>query len=252
MTSPLPARRDPSTPNALRQGLDALAGIDPPYDVAAGAARLDARIAGAPAPVAATSTGSTKLLVVLAVVMLGAAIGWLLTDDGHEEQAFASPAARADAIPVQPTAPAATPPPPSPTQPDNADPPPAPERPAPRSESVDPPAVEVPKERTRRRRPRSEPESKPDEDPLMREMKLLNAARKHVAAGRYVAALSPISAANALESRRFGEEWRALEILALAGSGKLERARSLAEPYLRQHPSGRFNAKIERALESTG
>ena len=89
-----------------------------------------------------------------------------------------------------------------------------------------------------------------DPDPLLREMKLLNATRKHVAARRHGEALAAITRARALPKRRFGEEWEALEILALAGAGRLQRARALAEPYLARHRGGRFNASIERAVGS--
>lgn len=242
MTSPLPARRDPSTPEALRRGLDALSAIDAPYDVAAGAARFEARLSGAPAPVAATrGTGLAKVFVVVALVVLGAAAVMSLGRE-HNQPAEAKAVAAIDveAPPEhEPPQPVVTPTPPEvPAVPAAPDPP-----------SSEPPDEQPPEQVERRKpKPAAVPEEEPPEDPLMREMKLLNATRKHVAADRNADALTSIAEARELPTRRFDEEWQALEILALAGAGKVDRARALAEPYLARHEGGRFNASIEKAL----
>lgn len=242
MTSPLPARRDPSTPEALRRGLGALSAIEAPYDVAAGAARFEAKLSGSPAPVAATrATGLAKLFVAVALVVLGAAA--LVSLGGDRKQ----PAERKAVVAVEAEAPPGREPPKPVVTPT---PPEIPAVPA----ALDPPAMQPPEEKppeqVERRKPKPVPvpEEQPPEDPLMREMKLLNATRKHVAADRNADALTSIAEARELPTRRFDEEWQALEILALAGAGKLDRARALAEPYLARHEGGRFNASIEQAL----
>ena len=96
MKSPLPAREDPSTPAALREGLDALAGVEPPYDVAAGAARFEARLREPPLPSGATrSTASVKLVVVVvAIGILGAMVAGSLAGGSRSRIVGSAPRPR--------------------------------------------------------------------------------------------------------------------------------------------------------------
>ncbi len=260
MTSPLPARDDLSTSANLREGLDALAGLNPDYDVEAGLLRFEA----ASATGAAAAGGATLKLVLgsLLLVLATAVGGGLLLAGGNG-------AARSVAVAVAPVVD---------TQ--------SPGRPAEHSSRVpevgevsegsriaavpveakpsDQIKIEAPQvtplpavvasEPTPQRRPSGRvsraPVPKPEgPEPLLAEMQILNSTRKQVSSGHFTRALESIAAAHELEfPHHFGEEWEALEILALAGAGRLKDARKLATPYLSRHPRGRFNAPIERAL----
>ncbi len=272
MSAPLPARDDPSTPAMLRQGLDALVELNPSYDVDAGLARFE----GASAASAAPSTGAVVLKIVVGSFLLvlgGIALAVITGEpDAVDSPAVANVAPTTannpDAAELRGTDPRATNNPVP--QPHDADAQSS-EAPAmlastdPVTDPVTDPAQDTAQDRgvvamrSPQRRPRrgaqltpsptAAPEAPAQADPLLAEMQLLNATRKQVSAKRYRAALASVAAARELSvPRHFDEEWDALEILALAGSGHLEHAQRLATPYLERHARGRFNASIERAL----
>lgn len=311
--APPPARADPRAPAPLREGLDALAALDPEYDVTAGLGRFEATLAEQGGGPPGGGTPKRVAWVVAAVLVVGGAAAvarYSGTDAGEvsrtgeprsptrleaagerppDEPLEVSRVESSTAVPGPIRAPgrertskAAT----SSTAAMHA------MTPAAEPSAVEPFAAEPsaagkrddphPRKRAEGSRRGSTPGSRGSssgsaesgasaggspaggasagaspagassvgDDALAREMKLLNAARKHVAAGRHGAALGSIQVARrSIDPRHFDEEWDALEILALAGSGRLDRAERLASPFVVRHPQGRFNASIEQALE---
>lgn len=288
MTQVPPARADPEAPPALRDGLDALAGLDPQYDVAAGAARFEATLGKGPPPSGpGTASGSVSgtpglTLVIAAALVVGVGAAWWgLAGPGDGEDAAATAAADAPhpgprevVAETSQEAGEDVEPAPGPSEPDTIDSPAA-AQPRPVERSLDatkpPPVGDADSERAHRkgRTGRAAAPSAPASDPaksrtaaatgdqaddgdadrFVAEMKALNEARKHVKAGRGAAGLRAVSAARkAFPERRFDEEWQALEILSLAAAGRTADAQRLGDPYLHRHPGGRFNASIEHAI----
>lgn len=253
--------RPPTANDApLREGIDALRDLDPDYDVASGVARFEASLGATPRAPAAGSLRSLRIVTAL-VIIAGAVVGTaaVVASTGRDPEPIATRAVEAPtpvAAEVEPDARPA--PPPAPAEPVALAGTPSPAlADAPAVAPTGPePAPNPARGPTRpRTRPSATPPSNdaPDEsdadDSLAREMALLNAARKQVGAGEAGTALGSITTARAsFPALHFDEEWDALEILALAGAGRLDDARRLARPFLAGHTGGRFNASIERAI----
>jgi hypothetical protein len=257
--------RPPTANDApLREGIDALRDLDPDYDVASGAARFEASLGATPKAPSGGSLRSLRIVTALLIVAgtvagTAAVVAWM----GRDPEPIATRAVEAPTQPAAEVEPDARPaPPPAPVVPIAlaATPTPAPaEARALASTEPKPAPAPVRGESRPRTRPHPGAPATPAsddapagadvDDALAREMALLNAARKQVGAGEARTALGSITTARAsFPALRFDEEWDALEILALAGAGRLDDARRLARPFLAGHTGGRFNASIERAI----
>jgi hypothetical protein len=233
---------------ALRRGVDALLALEPDYDVDAGAQRFERGLGNGTAQ-APGLAARTRLVIVTAVVVLaGAAVVGM--------RAAEQPRTLAPVLASMPSAPSVEPALSAPID----------DRAVAIAEPVElpiavatAPLVAAPKSSKparARARAQTQPETvaaepaPTDDDTLVREMALLDTARKHLVAGKAEAARETIAVARTTLTRlRFDEEWEALEILALAGAGELGRAEARASAFLVAHPNGRFNASIERALD---
>ncbi len=239
---------DAAAPADLRRDLAALARQRVPYDVAAGAARLEAKLAQGAGSAGAWSGGKA---IGLGALLLGGAVAaallWPSPGPRPAEPAVVALAAPA-ATPEPPPAPVVATPPAAPRRPDTEtiEVPEAPEEPAAKP-TPEPPRL--PKARVRKAAPEQEaPSAPPPETDTLREARSLQAARALL--GRDPAGALARAEAGAREfvGGTFAQEWEGVAILALF---ELERpeAKARAREFLVRYPKGPYSVQVREASE---
>lgn len=246
MTDPQRLLDDPSTAASLRADLaQAKAASLAGFDVAAGAASLNAAIGAQTGAVATvgTAAGLSKGFIVAAVGVVSAgAIAWFVAHHEPRPVAVAArPVANVAAKPAPPTEPA-------PEQ--HVAPTPEPVLVAkPVEPEVVPAAVEPapePVAKTPAKRRRAKPA--PTEADYLREAKLIAQARRALKTEPKRALTLLTEAKSEFPRGLLREERKALTILTLDALGRTEQARASAERFLEMHGEGPYGDAVRQIL----
>ena len=206
-------------PSSARRGLEAIVSTaDPPFDVVAATARYRATLAGP-----TLGAGGTVAKLVLAAAL---AAGASLPIAGSARDEAAAVKLEGRAFPSAPAPPAVS---------------------SRASAFVVPERLhEPPRASPRRRsRPRQTPPPAPTDDALRREMQLLNAARRALAADPSRTLTLVEQGDREFPRGSFAEERAAYRVFALAALGRDTKA--LARRFLRRYPNGRLNDRVKTA-----